>query len=114
MSRLDRLRQMRVWIDAEIAAELAAEARTVRADPIVTRVCDLYGVRVEEVMLGVRRHDVTRVRHAIAWMLHREGVSIGRLARMLGYSGRRSVCAALLRVENDQAMRALLLGIEAA
>ena len=112
MSRLEELRRMHAFIGREIENELAAEVQAIRTHPSVQRVCDLYGVRVEELLLGVRRHDVTRARHALTWLLHREGVSHRALMRPLGYSGPSSVFKAVSRVENDPGMRALLSRLE--
>lgn len=112
-ARLERLREIAAWIDDEIAAARVAEIRTMSGDPHVLAVCDLYGVSVESIILGMRSHDVTRARHAASWLLHRRGWSIADLASTLGYN-KSTVAASLRRVENDAGMRALLIGIEAA
>lgn len=114
MSRLDDLRAMRAFVDREIAAILADEINGVRRRPAVVRVSELYSVPIDDVMLGVRRHEVTRARHAMTWLLHQQGMSTNALARVFGYAGPPSVWQALQRVENDAGMRALLLGLEGA
>jgi chromosomal replication initiation ATPase DnaA len=103
---------MRDFLAVEIQVEVDAQLEALREQPAVQRACELYGIDVEEVLLGVRRHDVTRARHAATWLLHQEGMSLRELARGLGYADRTSVCAALRRVESDPAMRALLRGLE--
>lgn len=112
MSRLDQLRAMRDFIDSEIEALLAEEIQQVRRDLTVQRISQLYNVRVDDVLLGIRRHDVTRARHAMTWALHEQGASLTDLARVFGYRGPSSVCVALRRVNADQAMRTLLTGLK--
>lgn len=112
-TRLDQLRQMRAFLDAEITAELSREVAEIREHPAFLHACDLYDIAPDQVLLGVRRHDVTRVRHAATWLLSRAGVPQDVLARVFGYS-RTALWNALQRVENDAAMKALLLGLEVA
>ena len=114
MSRLDDLRAMRDFLTREIAAELDATASSVEAEPAVRAVANLYDVPVENILSGDRRHNATRARHAAIWLLFREGYTAATLAQAFGYSDSSGPHGAQRRVDNNPAMRALLLGLEVA
>lgn len=113
MTRLDELRALRDFLTREIAAELDATAATVQAEPVVLAVAELYGVEVDSILNGDRRHQATRARHAAIWMLYREGYSGAAIAQAFGYADPSAASAAQRRVDSDPAMRALLLGLGA-
>ena len=112
-SRLDHLYAMRAFLDSEIAAELGAIDRAVRGDALVQAVAELYGVAVEDVLGGSQRHDVARARRGLAWLLHRRGLGMRDVARMVGYGYEDTAAHACRRVEREPGTRALLLCLEA-
>lgn len=113
-SRLEQLRGMREFIDKEIAAELGPALPKGRDNPTVRDVADLYGVTAEEILAGNRRHQVCRARHGVAWLLVRSGMSHRDAARILGFNTNGTVSYSVRKIDNDQAARALLLGLKAA
>lgn len=114
VSRLDDLHTMRDFLDREIAAEVGGRVEALRAEPVVTAVCALYDVRLDDVLRGDRGHAATRARHSIAWLLHGQGWSTRSLNIALGYMNRTSTHAAISRVAHDVAMRTMLAGLGAA
>lgn len=109
MTRLERLREMRAWLDAEIAHEERNSCDEIH------RAAQFYGVDVSDVLdARLQSAPVTRARHAAAWLLHRRGLSLSEVARLLGYRDRKTVMYACSKIDRSPAVRALLIGIEAA
>jgi hypothetical protein len=114
MTRLDDLRSMRAFLDREIAVEVMAQTEAIRRHPVLLHVAVLYGVTIDQILLGDRRHRVTRARHAAAWLFHDGGMTMADTARVLGYTCKAGVHEAIARVEGDPGMRALLRELEVA
>lgn len=112
-ARLDRLRHMRDYIDAEIESELRMLGAPLGADSLVKRAADLYGVAVADVLSGLREAQVTRARQAAAWLLRSQGLSLHDVGRIIGCH-HTTVLHACRKVDGSPAIRALLVGIEAA
>lgn len=110
MTRLDSLLALRDFIDHEIATEIAP---TLREDnPLVVAVSCLYDVDPALVVGDGRGHRVTKVRHCVAWMLARGGMSMRDIAHALGYTDQTTARYACRRIERDTGTKALLRGIE--
>jgi chromosomal replication initiation ATPase DnaA len=112
MTRLAELRTMLDFINREIAIETSAEIQEARKNPALLRASSLYGVSVDRILLGDRRHQVTRARHAAAWLLHEQGMSMQTVGRILGYGDKGAVHRAISRVQHDVVMLALVRGLE--
>lgn len=105
MTRLERLRDMRAWIDAEIEAE---ERRTC---PELRHAADLYDVTVDDILSGTRLAQVVRARQAAAWLLHRR-TGYKSIARIIGWSDWKTAVYACRKIDADPSVRALLCGLE--
>lgn len=110
MSRLERLRAIRELIDAEIKTELGPRLPQGAEHPLVQAVARLYEVNPDHVVTGGRGHRVTRARHALAWLLHRDGMSHAEIADCLGYTDAGTVRYALRRI-TTHGVQALLLAL---
>lgn len=113
MSRLDELRRMRDFLDREIAEELTPILPAQHAR-VIGDVAVLYGVTVEDMLGGNRRHQVCRARQGVAWLLQRGGMSHREIARTLGYGDHTTACYAVRKINADAAAKALLIGLEEA
>lgn len=111
-TRLERLRDMRAWIDSEIAHEVEHMAST-GADWILARACALYGVEVSDVLAGGRKQQEVRARQAAAWLLRRCNLSFPHIGSILGCDHTTALYACR-KIDASPSVRALLLGLEAA
>jgi hypothetical protein len=84
-ARLIRLRDMRAWVDAEIAAELRLIGAPLGADSFIQRAAELYGVAAVDLLGDTRGdHQAARARQAAAWLLRRAGMSLHEVGAVLG------------------------------
>ena len=111
-ARLDRLRAMRDYIDAEIASELKLLGAPLGADSLVKRAADLYGVAVSDILSGTREAQVTRARQAAAWLLRSQGMPPPDFGRVFGCH-HTTVLHACRKIDGSPAIRSLLAGLEA-
>lgn len=109
--RLEQLRALRDFIEAEIAAELGPQLIDGPEHPLVVAVSALYEVDPHHVISGGRGHRVTRARHALAWLLHRDGMSQVEICDCLGYTDAGSVRYALRQTAQRQGVTAMLLAL---
>lgn len=109
--RLDHLRSLRDFIDEMIAEELGPRLPEGPHHPLVRAVSKLYEVNPEHVIGGGRGHRVTRARHALAWLLHRDGMSHQEIAESLGYTDAGTVRYALRQTASRHGVTALLLAL---
>lgn len=112
MTRLETLRQLDAFIHAEIEAELGPMLDGGADNPLVVAVSDLYDVQPDLVLAGGRGHRVTKVRHCLAWLLRRKGMSMPEVAHVLGYTDAGTAKYACDRVDADTGVKALLRGLE--
>lgn len=110
-SRLDLLRDFRDFIDHEIALALGPSLSQGAENPLAVAVANLYEVNPEHIISGGRGHRVTRARHSLAWLLHRDGMSLEEIAHCLGYTDATSVRYALRQVTARGGTRTLLLAL---
>lgn len=108
-ARLERLREMRAWIDAEIEHELSHHI----SRDLIREAADLYGVAPVDIVGGKRTHAVSKARHAAAWLLRRTGMSYPEIGRSIGCD-HTSALYACRKIDASPAVRALLVGLEAA
>jgi chromosomal replication initiation ATPase DnaA len=105
-SRLDRLRDLREFIDREIAVELGQTTTG-----IVDQVAELYGIPATAILGRSQARSITRARHAVAWVMYRSGKSARDIGDALGIDHTTAVYA-YHKVERDAAVRALLLQLD--
>lgn len=105
-TRLDQLRTMRDFLDAEIAVELGPPTVAIIED-----VADLYDVSIHDVLGRSRTRHVTAARHAAAWLMRRQGKSWRVIGAALGVD-HSTALHAYQKVENSPAVRALILTVE--
>lgn len=109
--RLDHLRALHDFIGELIAEELGPSLPRGTDHPLVQAVSALYEVNPEHVLGGGRGHRVTRARHALAWLLHRDGMSHTEIAEALGYTDAATVRYALRQTASRHGVTALLLAL---
>ena len=111
--RLHRLREMRAWIDTEIAQE---EERLglldTSVDLAIGRACALYGVEPGDVLGTSRKQQTVRARQAAAWLLRRAGLSYPRIGAVLNVD-HTTALHSCRKIDRSPSVKALLLGIEA-
>lgn len=110
MSRLDDLRRMRAFLDAEIARE--EHLLATGAGPIIYAAADLYGVSIDQVLSTSEEIHVVRARQAAAWLMHRQGLSYPQIGRALKRH-HTTMMHAVRRVESQPPVKAVLVGLEA-
>lgn len=102
-SRLDQLRDLRDFIDREIAVELGHTTTG-----IIEHIADLYGVAPSAILGRSRIRSITRARHAVAWTMRRQGKSFREIGDALGLD-HSSALHAYNKVEKSPGVRALLI-----
>jgi chromosomal replication initiation ATPase DnaA len=102
-SRLDQLRDLRDFIDREIAVELGQTTTG-----IIEHIADLYGVSPSAILGRSRIRSITRARHAVAWTMRRQGKSFRDIGDALGLD-HSSALHAYNKVEKSPGVRALLI-----
>lgn len=112
MSRLDDLRAMRDFIDREIDSELQLLGAPLGSDSLVKRAADLYGVAVADMLGGARSPQVAKARHAAAWLLREQGMSLPEIGRLLGLH-HTTVLYGCRKIAATPSLRVLLAGLEA-
>ena len=114
-TRLQRLREMREWIDAEIEVEMRLLGAPLGADSLVSKAAHLYGVAPADMITENRtKPQVAKARHAAAWLLHEAGMSYPQIGKILAYADHTTVLYACRKIDASPSVRALLLGLEAA
>lgn len=103
-ARLVQLLKMRDFIDEEIRAERALI--TSGSHGTIHQVADLYGVSPIEVLTGTGGQAL-KARQAVAWVLHKLGLSYPQIGSALGCHHTTAINS-VRRVERDPSVRALL------
>lgn len=112
MTRLQRLREMRAWIDAEIREETERMA-SVGAETVIGRCAELYGTTITDVLAGDRKRQSANARQASCWLLRRHGLSFPRIGELLDLD-HTTVMYACRKIDSSAAIKALLTPLAAA
>lgn len=114
MSRLDDLRQMRAFLDAEIAAEIERiNATDAYHTFLLAKAATLYDVAPDDILGRNRNRRPMLARQAACWLLrNRAGLSYPRIGEVLGLD-HSTVLHACRKVDAAPPVRAMLAGLEA-
>jgi chromosomal replication initiation ATPase DnaA len=117
LQRIERLRQMRAWLDREIETELKLLGAPLGANSLIQRAAALYGVAPADLLIqgnGRSKVHVSKARQSAAWLLHEAGLSYPQIGVLLGYADHTSALYACRRIDAAPAWRALLVGLKVA
>lgn len=109
--RLELLYTLHQFIADEIADELGPHLAGGPDNPLLMAVAQLYEIDPHHILGKGHGPRVVKARAGLAWLLHRDGMSLGEIADCLGYGDSVTARRACARVAADPGAKALLLTV---